>query len=77
MTEHTARPTGKWDPDGAGRCATCGGRLIEAVYTGGWMHSTETPHAFEAFVFGDRTKSETAGCLWCVRPPAAAIHSSK
>ena len=74
--EHKARPTGEWDADGAGHCITCNGRLIEAVYTGGWMHSVETPHAFAPFHYSDGAVQVGGGCLECGRAKDASLHTS-
>ena len=72
---HRARPDGTWGEDGAGTCISCGGRLIEEVYGGGWMHSQEEPHAFVAFVYSDGTSQIGGGCLFCARSEDNPIHA--
>jgi hypothetical protein len=73
---HTPRPDGNWDrPNGEILCVFCGARIMEAVYTGGWMHSNEKPHAFLDFVYSDGAHQVGGGCLECGRPLEAPIHT--
>lgn len=75
VRRHEARPNGVWADDGSGLCAICEARIIEAVYSGGWLHSLETPHPFKPFFYSDGTKAPTRGCLDCGHLPDAPIHS--
>lgn len=70
MTAHEAIP----DPESEWlSCMVCGMPCMEAIYTGGWMHTERLPHPFAAFVYSDGALSDKV-CTRCAQPSDATIH---
>lgn len=68
-TAANPRPVGNvQQPDGSldwhNECRTCGQPLMEAIYSGGWMHQSMEPHPLQAFVYSDGARNENI-CTAC------------
>lgn len=74
---HEARPDHDWDAPGGPFCGLCAKRIIEAVYTPGWLHAQDTPHSFAPFRYSDGKAQVGGGCLDCALDLADPNHAGR